>query len=123
MNAQTKWAVTRLSTINHLAVLDLLGAKTLLIHSYFLSMAWLFDGLVAAEHWLGQLGFFKEAKPQAQPPAEGGDWNSWQSFFVPHTGWDVHSGWIKDNHMPFLHKGVNILHVISSPFESGIPSR
>ena len=116
MNAQTKRGATRLSTIDYLVVLDLLGAKTPLVCSYFLSTVWLFDGLVAAEHRLGQLGFFEEAKPQAQPPAEGGDWNSWQSFFVPRTGWDVHSGWIEDDHTPFLHKGVNILHVIPSPF-------
>lgn len=98
-------------------LLDLLGSKSPLIRSYFLSTAWLFDGLVAAEHRLGQLGVFDEPKPQAQP-VEGGEWRGWQSFFVPRTGFDLHFGRIADDHIPFLHRGVNILHVIASPFPS-----
>jgi glutaminyl-peptide cyclotransferase len=112
---RTRRAATKLSTIDHLILLDLLGSQTPLIRSYFLSTAWLFDGLVAAEHRLGQLGVFDEPKPQAQP-VEGGEWTGWQSFFVPRTGWDLQYGRIADDHIPFLHRGVNILHVIASPF-------
>ena len=116
-NAPTKRGATKISTIDHLILLDLLGAKSPLIRSYYYSTAWLFDGLVAAEHRLGQLGFFDEAEPQAQP-VEGGEWRAWQSFFVPRTGWDTQFGRIDDDHAPFLHKGVNVLHVIASPFPS-----
>jgi len=98
-------------------LLDLLGSKSPLIQSYFLSTAWLFDGLVAAEQRLGQLGVFDDPKPQARG-VEGGEWNGWQSFFVPRTGWAMQFGRIADDHMPFLHRGVNILHVIASPFPS-----
>jgi len=114
-NTRTKRGATKLSTIDHLILLDLLGAKSPLIRSYYLSTAWLFDGLVTAEHRLGQLGFFDEAEPQAQP-VEGGEWNSWQSFFVPRTVWGTQFGRIADDHVPFLHRGVNVLHVIASPF-------
>ena len=117
MNAQTRRGATKISTIDHLILLDLLGAKSPLIRSYYLSTAWLFDGLVAAEHRLGQLGFFDEAEPQAQP-VEGGEWRTWESFFVPRTGFDMQFGRIADDHVPFLYKGVNVLHVIASPFPS-----
>lgn len=116
-NSRTKRAATKLSTIDHLILLDLLGSKSPMIQSYYLSTAWLFDGLVAAEHRLGQLGVFDEAEPQAQP-VEGGAWTGWQSFFIPRTGFDVHYGRIMDDHTPFLHRGVNILHVVASPFPS-----
>lgn len=117
VNAQTRRGANKISTIDHLILLDLLGTKSPLIRSYYLSTAWLFDGLVAAEHRLGQLGFFDEAKPQAQP-VEGGEWRTWESFFVPRTGFDMQFGRIADDHIPFLYKGVNVLHVIASPFPS-----
>ncbi|KAF8590047.1 hypothetical protein K439DRAFT_1331249 [Ramaria rubella] len=97
---------TQLSTIEHLVLLDLLGATNPRIRSYFLSTAWLFDSLVSAERRLGQSGAFGTKDT----------WNSKASFFVPRTGQEQNYGYIEDDHVPFLRRGVNTLHVIPSPF-------
>lgn len=106
-------SASKLSTIEHLVLLDLLGATKPLVQSWFLSTAWLFDGLVAAERRMGALGMFNEEKSSN---AEGGEWHTWDSFFVPRTNFETHFGRIGDDHVPFLERGVNVLHVIASPF-------
>lgn len=104
---------TQLDSIEHLVLLDLLGAKQPIIQSYYTSTAWLFDGMVAAEHRLGLLGLFNE---QSTTNAEGGEWHTWSSFFKPRTSFEHQSGGIQDDHIPFVKRGVNILHVIANPF-------
>jgi len=42
--------------------------------------------------------------------------DNWPSFFTPRTGSEHTFGYMGDDHVPFLHKGVNILHVITEPF-------
>ena len=105
--------MTQLDAIEHLVLLDLLGAENPIVQSYYSSTAWLFDGLVAAEHRLGLLGLFNEA-PASN--AEGGEWHTWSSFFKPRTSFDHMWGGIQDDHVPFVKRGVNILHVIANPF-------
>ncbi|KAG8970785.1 hypothetical protein FRC03_000002 [Tulasnella sp. 419] len=99
---------TMLSGIEHLILLDLLGAASPLVRSYFPATAWLFDAFVSAERRLGDAGKFNE----------GDDlWRDWDSFFVPRTGYASQNfGHIEDDHIPFLRRGVNILHMIASPF-------
>jgi len=96
---------TELSTIEHLILLDLLGAADPSIRSYFLDTAWLFDGLVTAEHRLRDSGALHEFKQ-----------SSWKSFFVQRKGSDTSFGYIGDDHLPFLKRGVSILHLIANPF-------
>lgn len=97
-------SATQLSTIEHLVLLDLLGAPAPQIRSFFLSTAWLFDALASAERRLGQAGLFHDV------------WDNRQSFFIPRTGQEHNGGYISDDHVPFLQRGVSILHVIASPF-------
>lgn len=43
----------------------------------------------------------------------------WKSFFLDRkapSNLNMYQGYIEDDHIPFLHQGVDILHVISSPF-------
>ena len=95
---------TELSTIEHLILLDLLGAQHPLIHSTFINTAWLFDAMASAEQRLASSGAFSYQ----------GDDSSY-SFFAPRTG-NMFFGRVEDDHMPFLKRGVDILHVIANPF-------
>ncbi len=102
-------STTMLSTIEHLVLLDLLGAAKPLIQSYYTTTAWLFDAMVEAEHRLGAAGIFNVEGKAA--------WQTWDSFFVPRTSF--HGGMfggIDDDHLPFLKRGVSILHLIANPF-------
>ena len=96
---------TELATIEHLILLDLLGAKDPTIQAYFLDTAWLFDSLVSAEKRLfgsGTLG--EEALVKGT-----------QSFFAARKDMLNHA-YIEDDHLPFIQKGVSVLHIIASPF-------
>ena len=101
---------TELSTIEHLVLLDLLGAPNPLIRSYFLETAWLFDALVSAEERLGQIGAFAYGDEQSMAPG------SWRTFFRPRSEADSNYGNIGDDHIPFLQRGVSVLHLIADPF-------
>ncbi|KIM79620.1 hypothetical protein PILCRDRAFT_823155 [Piloderma croceum F 1598] len=97
---------TQIDTIEHLILLDLLGAVNPRIRSYFPDTAWLFDGLISIERRLAESGAFVYADEK----------DNWPSFFTPRTGSEHTFGYMGDDHVPFLHKGVNILHVIAEPF-------
>ncbi|TFK42382.1 hypothetical protein BDQ12DRAFT_676112 [Crucibulum laeve] len=101
---------TEISTIEHLILLDLLGAPQPLIRSYYLDTAWLFDAMASIEHRLGESGAFVY---QGQDNMAAGKWTS---YFHPRTGTGYNYGYIGDDHVPFMHKGVSILHIIAEPF-------
>jgi glutaminyl-peptide cyclotransferase len=94
---------TPLSMIEHLVLLDLLGAPHPTVRSYYPDTAWLFDVLVNAETRLRDAGILDAA-------ALGG------SFFRTRTADDVSLAYMGDDHLPFLHRGVSVLHVITEPF-------
>ncbi|PVG02832.1 hypothetical protein CPB86DRAFT_725229 [Serendipita vermifera] len=106
-------ATTQIDAIEHLVLLDLLGAPRPLLQSFFVSTAWLYDGMSSAEHRLGNLGLFNEA---SSSDPENQEWRNWSSFFMPRTSYSHGQGYIEDDHIPFLRRGVNVLHIIPSPF-------
>lgn len=73
------------------------------MRSYFPDTAWLFDVLVSAESRLRNAGILDAA--------ELGD-----SFFRARGGGDVSLGYMGDDHLPFLRRGVSVLHIIAEPF-------
>ncbi|KAI9571404.1 hypothetical protein HD554DRAFT_2203461 [Boletus coccyginus] len=101
-------SMTELSGIEHLILLDLLGAPKPLIRSYFSDTAWLFDSLASAERRLHESGVLVGSERVAD----------FQSFFLPRRGGEFSYGYIADDHIPFLRKGVNVLHVIPYSFPS-----
>ncbi|KZO90513.1 hypothetical protein CALVIDRAFT_464535, partial [Calocera viscosa TUFC12733] len=102
-----------LSTIEHLVLLDLLGAASPLITNYFPDTGWLFDALVSSQSRLAEQGLLDV--PELVAEEHKGKWEVWDSFFVPRTS--AARAWhIEDDHIPFLKHGVPILHVIASPF-------
>lgn len=98
-------STTELATIEHLILLDLLGSKDPTIQPYFLDTAWLFDSLISAEKRLFGSGALGE---EAQVKGT-------RSFFAPRKDMLNHA-FIEDDHLPFIQKGVSVLHLIASPF-------
>ncbi|KAJ6490490.1 glutaminyl-peptide cyclotransferase-like protein [Mycena vulgaris] len=101
---------TEISGIEHLILLDLLGAENPLIRSYTLNTAWLFDALVSVEKRLGDSGAFAYGEEQSMVAGK------WSSFFYQRTRVDMNMGGIGDDHVPFLERGVDVLHLIATPF-------
>jgi hypothetical protein len=95
---------TPLSMIEHLVLLDLLGAPRPLVRSYFPDTGWLFDALISAETRLRDAGILNAAEL-------GG-----RSFFRGRTAADHSLSYMGDDHVPFLQRGVSVLHVIAEPF-------
>ncbi|XP_065715545.1 glutaminyl-peptide cyclotransferase-like protein isoform X5 [Patagioenas fasciata] len=90
---------TQLSAISLLVLLDLLGAPSPAIHSHFPQSHHWFLRLVAIERRLRELGLL-ELPPLAQP-----------LFRL-----EPPPGAVEDDHVPFLRRGVPVLHVIPLPF-------
>jgi glutaminyl-peptide cyclotransferase len=97
--------MTELDGIEHLVLLDLLGAPNPSIRSYFTDTAWLFDSLASAERRLHEGGVLMGSEGTG----------AFQSFFLPRRANEPKYGMV-DDHIPFLRKGVSILHVIAVPY-------
>ncbi|XP_019597699.2 glutaminyl-peptide cyclotransferase isoform X1 [Rhinolophus sinicus] len=82
-----------------LVLLDLIGAPNPTFPNFFPNSARWFDRLEAIEHELHELGLLKDHSLERR-------------YFQNHGYGSV----IQDDHIPFLRKGVPILHLISSPF-------
>jgi hypothetical protein len=91
-----------IDTIEHLVLLDLLGAKSPQIPSYFHPTAWLHDKVRSAQRRLLDAKAFW---PPNESSRSGEDWFNGHSW-----------GGIEDDHLPFLAGGVPVLHLIPSPF-------
>ncbi|KAF8643782.1 hypothetical protein AX16_008801 [Volvariella volvacea WC 439] len=101
---------TEMSGIEHLILLDLLGAPQPLIRSYFLDTAWLFDALVSVEKRLGDSDAFTFGDKKNMAAGK------WTSYFYKRTAADRNLGYMGDDHVPFLRRGVSVLHLIADPF-------
>jgi glutaminyl-peptide cyclotransferase len=100
--------MTELSGVEHLILLDLLGAKRPLIRSYFADTHWLFDAMASTETRLREAGLLHSPNEKVKP-TEG------DSFFLARQV-NQYMGHIEDDHIPFVQRGVSTLHVISNPF-------
>lgn len=98
--------IQHMHTIEHLILLDLLGAANPSVPSYYDSTKWLHQAMTDAEKRLNEANVL-------WPSGDTSHRNT-RSFFSQQRPW----GGIEDDHLPFLHAGVPILHVIPSPFPS-----
>ncbi|KAK0565642.1 hypothetical protein OC861_003659 [Tilletia horrida] len=94
--------VKPVDTIEHMVLLDLLGAPDPAIPNYFGHTSWLYDHLVDAERKLRSADILIW-------PTEA---DKKKSFFTNRQAW----GGIEDDHLPFAEAGVPIFHLIPSPF-------
>ncbi|KAI0193511.1 glutaminyl-peptide cyclotransferase [Astrocystis sublimbata] len=96
---------TPLEAIDLFVLLDLLGAADPNIQSYFSSTHGAYQGMAKIESRMRELGLL------ATNP---------EHSFLPESGKTadkfMYNGYIADDHVPFMKRGVPILHVIPMPF-------
>ncbi|XP_061452303.1 glutaminyl-peptide cyclotransferase-like protein [Rhineura floridana] len=91
--------ITQLQAISLFVLLDLLGARQPTIQSHFPNTALWFRRLVGLEKQLHRLGLLESHLTE-------------QLYFHQ----DSYYGPVEDDHIPFLRKGVPVLHLIPTPF-------
>ena len=94
---------TPLHAIDLFVLLDLLGSKNPNIRSYFGTTHWAYQHMATVEKRLRELSILR-SKP-AHP-------------FLPEINKGLHQfgSFIEDDHIPFMARGVEILHIIPIPF-------
>ncbi|KAJ4290725.1 hypothetical protein N0V88_006474 [Collariella sp. IMI 366227] len=92
-----------LEAISLFVLLDLLGAPEPVIPSYFPKTHWAYQNMAKVEERLRKLGLL-ETKPKKPFLMEG------KREGVQYRGY------VQDDHVPFMRRGVDILHIIPTPF-------
>ncbi|XP_019743210.1 glutaminyl-peptide cyclotransferase-like a [Hippocampus comes] len=92
-------STTQIQAVDLFVLLDLLGSPNPLIVNHFENTAHWFAHLIATEKRLHRQGLL------ASHPSE-------QTYFRK----DLTFGLVEDDHIPFLRRGVPVLHVIATPF-------
>jgi len=95
---------TALNSISLFLLLDLLGEAKPTIPSYFDTTHWAYKGLAKVESRLRSLGLMQSKVDH--PFLVDGE---------KHVGGKFFNG-IQDDHIPFLQRGVEVLHLIPAPF-------
>lgn len=93
-----------IDSISLFVLLDLLGASDPHVPSYFPTTHWAYQNLAKIEDRMRQLKLL-ESKPKGH--------------FLPETNKEprqFHRGYVQDDHVPFMDRGVQILHLIPTPF-------
>lgn len=88
-------------------LLDLLGAANPTVPSYFQNTHWAYQNLAEIEERMRKLDLLQTRPPGPFLPEV--DKRSYH--FIP-------GGFVLDDHVPFMNRGVDILHVIPTPFPS-----
>ncbi|CAG8485455.1 5905_t:CDS:2 [Ambispora gerdemannii] len=98
-----------LDGIEALVLLDLLGAKDPKITNYFPTTSWLYKNIALIEEQLWKQSLLHENED---------DLDKDFIFDSSQGNLDVFQNIISDDHVPFMTKGVPIVHVITAPFPS-----
>ncbi|KAI4287877.1 MAG: hypothetical protein L6R35_002862 [Caloplaca aegaea] len=100
-----------ISTISLFVLLDLLGADDPVVPSYFKTTHWAYKKMANLEERLRSLSLFESASKGASRRVT--------ASFLPDSDKKSNrwlGGAIEDDHLPFMERGVEILHIIPSPF-------
>lgn len=97
--------LNNLQTIKLFVLLDLIGSADVTFRNFFPDSSKDFENLVKIEKVLKEKGFLNEEGLRKKSP-----------LFVTDNRSSYFGGGIGDDHVPFLKKGVKILHLISFPF-------
>jgi len=118
---------TPLDSISLFVLLDLLGASEPRVPSYFPTTHWAYQRMAEIEKRLRENGLFKSS-PNHHTKLKKGDKKRREALFLHESekqygheseeqyGSSWLGGRVGDDHMPFLARGVEILHLITSPF-------
>lgn len=95
---------TPLDSISLFLLLDLLGAANPRIPSYFLPTHWAYRNMAAIEKRMRALGALETKPTMPFLPEADKSANRFSRSFV------------EDDHAPFMARGVDVLHIIPTPF-------
>ncbi|KAI1098566.1 glutaminyl-peptide cyclotransferase [Jackrogersella minutella] len=95
---------TPLDSISLFLLLDLLGAPDPHIPSYFLPTHWAYQNMAKIEERMRKLHLLKSKSKNSFLPDSGKQTSQFTKAYV------------QDDHVPFMDRGVNVLHIIPSPF-------
>lgn len=108
---------TPLASIDLFVLLDLLGSANPTVPSYFKTTHWAYQHMATAEKRLRALGRFKSSPNHASKRSQS---RQQERFFLHEADKADTDRWlggaIEDDHLPFMARGVEILHVIPAPF-------
>ena len=124
---------TALSSISLFLLLDLLGAKDPHVPSYFKTTHWAYQHMAGLETRLRALLQFKSSPnhPSKRTPSHKSSRQSQanrprpdklprkEALFLPDAAKTEHGfrgGFVLDDHVPFMARGVEVLHLIPTPF-------
>uniref|UniRef100_A0A4Y0BM79 Glutaminyl-peptide cyclotransferase n=1 Tax=Anopheles funestus TaxID=62324 RepID=A0A4Y0BM79_ANOFN len=96
-----------LKKMDMLVLLDLLGTPEPNFYSYFSETEKWYVQLLSVERRLDEVGHLENYSTSSVSPAQKSI-----AYFKPHST----SAHIEDDHIPFLRRGVPVLHIIPSPF-------
>ncbi|KAF1982499.1 hypothetical protein K402DRAFT_397410 [Aulographum hederae CBS 113979] len=106
----------QISSIDLFVLLDLLGSKNPRVPSYFMTTHWAYQAMAKLEKRLRELGHFKSQ--QSKRDNDGVEKRA-EAQFLPESDKDngrFLGGMVEDDHIPFMARGVEILHIIPTPF-------
>ena len=110
---------TPLASIDLFVLLDLLGAARPNVPSYYKTTHWAYQHMADVEKRLRSLGKFKSSPNHSSKPGSN-QRRQKEPMFLPEAGKKDADFWmggmIEDDHVPFMKRGVEILHVIPTPF-------
>jgi glutaminyl-peptide cyclotransferase len=98
---------TKLESISLFVLLDLLGGKDPAIPTYFKTTHWAYQNMASLESRLRGLDLFKTGKGKTWLPESSKD---------PHAAAAFPSYMMQDDHIPFMARGVEVLHLIPLQF-------
>jgi glutaminyl-peptide cyclotransferase len=100
MHAATSSRANNLSSIDLFVLFDLLGSPQPRIPSYFATTHWAYSNMAKVEKSLRKQGLAATGKNER--------WLIEDEVYNTH----IYKGGIEDDHIPFLRRGVEILHII-----------
>ncbi|KAI8353266.1 hypothetical protein EDC96DRAFT_517380 [Choanephora cucurbitarum] len=104
----TKTLKNKLDQIEVMVLLDLLGVANTQFPNYYRSTSWLYDKLYDLEYRLNNQSILKTVSSKTG--------ENLKSLFNPNSFLTFRGDMIGDDHVPFLMRGVNVLHMIPYPF-------
>ncbi|QDS68674.1 hypothetical protein FKW77_002146 [Venturia effusa] len=115
---------SRLDEISLFVLLDLLGSKNPQMPSYFKTTHWAYKNMAALETRLRTLKLFKSSpnhsskqqKLKATGPIRPSKERVWLHEANKKDSDNWLGGMVQDDHLPFMARGVEVLHLIPSPF-------
>ncbi|KAF2643031.1 hypothetical protein P280DRAFT_467134 [Massarina eburnea CBS 473.64] len=110
---------TPLDSLDLFLLLDLLGGASPTVPSYFKTTHWAYKHMATLEHRLRELGLFKSSPNHPSKLAERNNKKRKEPYFLTEAkkkDKNFVGGMVEDDHIPFMARGVEILHIIPTPF-------